>query len=191
MSAVVVFEQVACLRGGRLLFEGLDFSAGHGEAIEIAGPNGAGKSSAIRLAAGLLRPDSGIVRRTARAELVDESLALDRNSTLLQALNFWARFDRPYAMVDKAMTDMGIAHLADVPVRLLSTGQRKRATVARLLSAPAPIWLLDEPLNGLDVDGVTRVTREVKTHLAGGDVVIVASHQPLDFAVTRRIEIGR
>ncbi len=191
MSAPLRFDGVSCVRGGRLLFESLDFELGRGEAIEIAGANGAGKSSVIRLAAGLLRPATGEVLRKDRAELVDENLTLDRNATLLQALNFWARFDRPYVAVDKAIADMGIAHLADVPVRLLSTGQRKRASFARLLSAPAPIWLLDEPLNGLDSDGVARVTLEMQTHLAGGDVLLYASHQPLDIAASRRIEVGR
>ena len=187
------FEGVACVRGRRLLFDRLDFVAGPEQAIEIAGRNGCGKSSLLRLAAGLLEPVAGTILRPARAGLVDERLAFDATATLRQALAFWAKVDRSApGVIDQALADMGIDHLATVPVRMLSTGQRKRAAFARLLASPTPLWLLDEPLNGLDADGVERATREIRTHLGGGNAVLYASHQPIDSLFDRRrIELDR
>lgn len=193
MNAFLRFDSVSCVRGGRLLFDGLNLVASPEQAIEVAGPNGSGKSSLLRLAAGLLDPVAGTVQRDARAGLVDERIAFDAAQGLRQALKFWAKVDgSPAQAIDPALDAMGITHLADVPVRLLSTGQRKRAAFARLLAAPSPLWLLDEPLNGLDADGVARVTTEIRTHLGGGNAVLYASHQPIDTLFNRqRIKLGQ
>jgi heme exporter protein A len=166
------FEDVACRRGGRLLFEGVNLALGPGEALHLTGPNGSGKSSLIRLAAGLLRPESGRVERGELA-LADDALALDRELPLRRALEFWG------GNVDDAMDALDLARLAQVPVRLLSTGQAKRATLARVAAFAAPLWLLDEPLNGLDRDGVARLDALVAAHLARGGAVLAASHGPL------------
>jgi len=192
VSSFLRFDGVAGVRGGRTLFGQLDLVAGPEQAIEIAGPNGAGKSSLLRLAAGLLEPAAGAIERNGAAGLVDDRLAFDPALPLAKALSFWGRIDRTHPdMIADAMAAMGIAHLATVAVRLLSTGQRKRAAFARLLASPTPLWLLDEPLNGLDADGIARVTTEIRTHLAGGNAVLYASHQPIDTLFTRqRIELG-
>lgn len=172
MKPLLQFERVTCRRGGRLLFEGLDLQIGPGEALHLTGPNGSGKSSLIRLAAGLLRAESGRVHRGVIA-LADGHLALDRELPLRRALSFWG------GGVDQAMDEVGLARLADVPVRLLSTGQAKRATLARVAASSAPLWLLDEPLNGLDVDGVERLDALVARHLERGGAVLAASHGSL------------
>ena len=166
------FEDVACRRGGRLLFEGLRLALGPGEALHLTGPNGSGKSSLIRLAAGLLWAESGHVERSELA-LADDALALDRELPLGHALGFWG------GAFDDAMDALDLARLAQVPVRLLSTGQAKRATLARVVASGAPLWLLDEPLNGLDRDGVARLDVLVAAHLARGGAVLAASHGPL------------
>jgi heme exporter protein A len=176
------FRGVALRRGGRLLFEGLDVALGPGEALQIAGPNGSGKSSLIRLAAGLLRAEQGRVERTKLA-LADDGLALDRELSLKRALSFWAK------SVDQAMDALGLEHLADVPVRLLSSGQQKRATLARVAASEAPLWLLDEPLNALDADGADRLAALVDSHLSFGGAVIAASHQALP-GEWRKLELG-
>jgi heme exporter protein A len=165
------FEHAALRRGGRLLFEDLSLELGAGDALQIAGPNGSGKSSLLRLAAGLLRAERGAVTRS-RLALADDHLALDRELPLKRALGFWADATR-------AMDAVGIAHLAEVPVRLLSSGQLKRATLARVVASGAPLWLLDEPLNGLDSDGAARLDKVVGEHLKSGGAVLAASHQPL------------
>ena len=169
MKPLLRFESVTCRRGGRLLFEGLSLKLGPGEALHLRGPNGSGKSSLIRLAAGLLRAEQGRVER-AELALADDALALDRELPLRRALNFWG------GDVDQAMEALGLTRLADVPVRFLSTGQAKRATLARAAASGAPLWLLDEPLNGLDENGVERLESLVAAHLRRGGAILAASH---------------
>lgn len=178
---------VACVRGGRLLFEGFDLRLDAGEAAVIAGPNGVGKSSLLRIAAGLLRPAAGAVER-GRVALSDDAPALDARRPLRAALDFWARLDDGDA--DAAMAAMGLADFADVPVRMLSTGQRRRAGLARVIAGGAGLWLLDEPANGLDAASLDRLGTAVAAHRAGGGAVLAASHQPLPFADARAITLA-
>jgi heme exporter protein A len=166
---------LACRRGDRVLFRGLSLHLGEGEALRVLGPNGIGKSSLLRMLAGLLRPAAGSVERTGAVGLLDERHALDPAAPLGAALGFWEALDQGGAPLEQ----VGLQHLIDVPVRFLSTGQAKRAALARLLGQRAAIWLLDEPLNGLDRGGVALVEALVAGHLAGGGVAVIASHQPL------------
>lgn len=177
-------EALALVRGGRLLFEGLDLTLGEGAALHVTGPNGCGKSSLIRLVAGLLRPDAGRIER-AEAALADEHLALDRELPLGRALAFWGG---PRAI--EAIDSFGLLALAEVPVRLLSTGQAKRARLARVMASRAPLWLLDEPLNGLDRDGSERLASAIGAHRAAGGAVLAASHVPMA-GDWRMLELGR
>ncbi len=172
MKPLLRFEGVSLRRGGRLLFEQLDLALQPGQALQVTGPNGSGKSSLIRLAAGLLSAERGHVERSPLA-LANDNVALDRELPLSRALNFWG------GAVAEAMEQLAIAHLADVPVRLLSSGQLKRATLARVAASGANLWLLDEPLNGLDGDGLTRLAALIEAHRASGGAVLAASHQPL------------
>lgn len=185
--SLLELRAVACVRGGRLLFEGLDLALEPGGAALIAGPNGAGKSSLIRLAAGLLQASAGTVERPAAAALADEGLALDAKLGLARALGFWSRLDGSGAA--DAMAAMGLSPLGDVPVRMLSTGQRKRAMLARVVASGAPLWLLDEPANGLDCDGEARLAAAMAAHRAGGGAILAASHQPLDLPGAERVEL--
>lgn len=180
---LLALEVVACRRGGRLLFEGLSLRLGPGEAALVTGPNGAGKSSLIRLAAGLLRPAAGEVER-AEAALADEHLALDERQRLRPALAFWV--GDPSGGIET----MGLSPLADVPVRILSAGQRKRAALARVVASGAPLWLLDEPANGLDGDGVARLETAMASHRAAGGAILAASHQPLGLAGAQLVQLG-
>lgn len=188
MSAPLRLRQVLLWRGGRLLFDGLDLELGAGEAMLLTGPNGSGKSSLIRLAAGLLKPRSGRVERSSAA-LADEAAALDGELPLRPALRFWAGIGGNPGGVDQAMAALGLDSLAAVPVRLLSAGQLKRAALARVLASGARLWLLDEPLNGLDRDSVARLERAIAEHRARGGAVLAASHAPLG-GEWRRLELG-
>lgn len=172
MTALLQLENITLRRGGRLLFEDLHLELGPGEALQVTGPNGSGKSSLIRLAAGLLRAECGRVQKSPLA-LADDNLALDRELPLGRALSFWG------GAVEEAMDDLGLGHLAAVAVRLLSSGQLKRATLARVVASGAPLWLLDEPLNALDVEGADRLSRVIQKQLARGGALLVASHQPM------------
>jgi heme exporter protein A len=178
---------VTAIRGGRALFERLDLTLLPGEATVVAGPNGVGKSSLLRLAAGLLRPAAGTVERE-RAALADENLALEPRRTLAAALGFWARLDK----VDPvpAMEAMGLTRLAGIPVRMLSTGQRKRAALARVIASGAPLWLLDEPANGLDTDGQERLIAAMAAHRAGGGAILAATHQPFGLGQAHEVWLG-
>jgi heme exporter protein A len=181
VTALLRFDRVALRRGGRLLFEELNLEIAPGETLQVFGPNGSGKSSLIRLAAALLRQERGRVERS-RLALADDALALDRELPLKRALHFWNR------AVDEPMEAIGIAHLADVPVRLLSSGQAKRASLARVAASGAPLWLLDEPLNALDTDAAGRLDRMIQSHLSAGGAVLAASHQTLP-GKWRRMEL--
>lgn len=182
MTGLLRFEDVALRRAGRLLFEGLDLTVQAGEAVQVLGPNGSGKSSLIRLAAGLLSAERGRVERV-EAALADDHLALYRELPLRRALQFWSRD------VDEAIEALALDHLADVPVRLLSSGQLKRATLARAAASSAPLWLFDEPLNALDGDGAASVAKLIADHRASGGAVLAASHQSLP-GNWRTIELG-
>lgn len=175
MTVRLAATDLACRRGERLLFRGLSLALAPGEALHVTGANGIGKSSLIRILAGLLRPFAGQVERGGAIALVDERHALDPDIPLGTALAFWRALD----CADEALDRLGLSALCDVPVRYLSTGQKKRAALARLLAQRAPIWLLDEPLNGLDSGGVALVEGLIVEHLAGGGLAIIASHQPL------------
>lgn len=170
---------LACRRGDRVLFSGLSLELAAGEALQVIAPNGMGKSSLIRLLAGLARPFAGGVERAGSIGLLDEKPALDEHLPLGKALGFWNAMDNGAMPLER----LGIAGLMDVPVRYLSTGQRKRAALARLIGQDAAIWLLDEPLNGLDRDAMALCEALVAEHCAGGGIAVIASHQA--FAVPR------
>lgn len=186
-DALLRLDAVTVYRGGRILLEGFSLAIRGGEAVLVTGPNGAGKSSLMRVAAGLLPPAAGTAER-AEAALADEHLALDERQTLGEALAFWARFDKVSAV--PGMEAMGIAHLAEVPVRMLSTGQRKRAALARVLASNAPLWLLDEPTNGLDDEGRERLEKGIAAHRIRGGGVLVASHQPIALPDAAEVRLG-
>lgn len=172
---ILSLDGVAVARGGRVLVEGLSVALGPGEACLVTGPNGAGKSSLLRVAAGLLVPVAGRVAREGSVALLTEAHALDPELPLARALGFWAALDKAEA----ALETLKIGHLSNVPVRLLSTGQRRRAGLARVVASGAALWLLDEPANGLDGGGVLLLERQVAEHRAAGGAAMVASHTPV------------
>ncbi|HET6525572.1 heme ABC exporter ATP-binding protein CcmA [Sphingopyxis sp.] len=191
MTELLRLGDVACIRGDRLLFESLSLTLNRGDALSLRGPNGAGKSSLIRLAAGLLRPAAGTVERRERVALIDEAAALDAELPLRRALDFWARVDTVDGhSVDRAMDAMALAPLAEVPVAMLSTGQRKRAAMVRVIASGAPIWLLDEPANGMDDAAQARLVAAVAKHRANGGAVMLASHFALGIADLAELDMG-
>lgn len=191
MTELLRFDRVACIRGDRLLFEDLSLTLERGDALWLRGPNGAGKSSLIRLAAGLLRPAAGSIERRGRVALIDEATALDAERPLRRAIDFWARIDTVDGhTVDHAMDEMALAPLAEVPVSMLSTGQRKRAAMVRVIAGGAPIWLLDEPANGMDDAAQARLVAAIAKHRSGGGALLLASHFALDIPDLAELDMG-
>jgi len=193
-------RDLACLRGGREVFAGLNFSADSGEALVVTGHNGAGKTTLLRLIAGLLEPAQGEIELSGGA--TDASLpeqahylghrdALKPALTVLENLQFWYAFlggrDAPAA---SALEPVGLAGLAGLPAGYLSAGQRRRLSVARLLAAPRPVWLLDEPTAALDSAGQQRLLGLMQAHLAGGGIIMAATHGPLGLTGAKELRLG-
>ena len=176
---MLTLDAVTCVRGGRALFEGLSFTLEQGGAALVTGPNGVGKSSLIRLAAGLLAPAAGRITGDAPRALLTEQSSLDEELPLARALAFWVRLDGTASSVAAALDALSLNDLADIPVRLLSTGQRRRAAIARVIASGAPLWLLDEPANGLDKAALGLLETAIATHRASGGAILVASHTPI------------
>lgn len=191
MSAALRLSGVACVRGGRMLLTGVDLSLAAGECAVLRGPNGTGKSSLIRTVAGLLPVFAGTVSQEGAMALCDENLALEMQAPLARALEFWARIDGAgKGAVADALAALDLTRLAEVPVRMLSTGQRKRAVLARVVASGAPIWLLDEPGNGLDEASVALLGAVMARHLDAGGIILAASHQALPLPGAVEVDVA-
>jgi heme exporter protein A len=192
----LIAEDLACRRGMRLVFAGVSFRLPPGGALVLTGANGSGKSSLLRLAAGLLAPAAGrllwgalpvagdLAGHRARLHYVGHQDAVKPTMTARETLAFWAALHRgrqrsSAPAVDDALALFALDAIADWPCRWLSAGQRRRLALARLLVAPAPLWLLDEPLSALDGDGQARIEQAILTHRATGGRVLLATHAPL------------
>ena len=184
---------LACERGGRVLFQGLDLALAPGEAALVTGPNGSGKSSLLRVLGGLLPASAGTVAWTGRGEAdfhyVGHGDAVKPALSVSQNLAFWVRL-AGRGSTAAGLEAVGLAALADLPARLLSAGQRRRLGLARLFAAPAPLWLLDEPTAGLDDAATESVGRGLEAHLAGGGAAVIATHIPLGAEAAHRIDLG-
>lgn len=191
-EAELVGRGLACRRGGRLVFAGLDCRLPAGGALVLTGSNGSGKSSLLRLLATLLVPAAGRLlwgglpvaqdpaAYRARIGYLGHLDAAKPALTPRETLRFWAALaDAPLPEPDVALDRFGLSAVADWPCRWLSAGQRRRLALARLPAAPAAVWLLDEPTTALDSDGEARLLAAIAQHRADGGRVAIATHQPL------------
>lgn len=188
-GAAVTVTDLACRRGDRMLFARLSLSLTAGEALHVAGHNGIGKSSLLRIVAGLAPAYAGSVAVEGTIGLLDERPALDPALPLGSALAFWHRLDGPRDTA-RHLDLLGLNDLLDVPVHYLSTGQKKRAALARLLGQDAGVWLLDEPLNGLDGHAIALTEAIAAEHCARGGIALIASHQPFQLAGMRKLALS-
>lgn len=180
---------VALRRGGRLLFSGLSLNLAAGEACALTGANGAGKTSLLRAVAGLVRLEAGEIAfgRTEAGEARGAGLhfaghqdGLKPARTAREELMFWARWcGASDTSAEAAAGQLALEPLLDLEVRRLSAGQRRRLALARLLAAPRPLWLLDEPLSPLDAGWRARFGAIMQAHLDGGGLILAAVHDPL------------
>ncbi|PPQ14995.1 heme ABC exporter ATP-binding protein CcmA [Bradyrhizobium sp. AC87j1] len=190
---------IVCVRGGREVFAGLDFEAVAGEAVAVVGRNGSGKTSLLRLIAGLLVPAGGTIALEggdAELTLPEQCHYLGHRDALKPALSvaenltFWAdflggeRFD-----FAESLATVGLEHAIHLPAGFLSAGQRRRLSLARLLTVRRPVWLLDEPTNALDVTGQDMFGGLMREHLSRGGLIVAATHAPLGID-SRELRIG-
>jgi len=197
-------ENLTLARGERQLFEDLDFSLGRGEAATLTGANGAGKTSLLRAIAGLLRPEAGRVHfhdaagaeieaevaRSQGLHLLGHHDGLKSTRTAGEELSFWTRWlgGEPLSLA-KAIDVLQLDPLLPLEVRKLSAGQRRRLALARLIAAPRPLWLLDEPMAPLDLERRALFGALMQAHLDGGGMILAAVHDALPIPV-RELKVG-
>ena len=192
-------REVSCVRGGRKVFSRLSFDAASGEALAVVGPNGSGKTSLLRLIAGVLAPAGGsIVLEGGESELTlpEQSHYLGHHDALKPALSvsenliFWRDFlGGAKSSPAESLAVVELDHAARLPAAYLSAGQRRRLSIARLLTVQRPVWLLDEPTNALDTAGQKLFSTLMGDHLASGGLIIAATHMPLGIAA-RSLRVG-
>ncbi len=201
MTAAISLSAVDlhCRRGGRVVFSGVNFAVGAGEALIVTGRNGAGKSSLLRTIAGLIRiaqgrlsfdggdPELSIAEQ---AHYLGHQDALKPALSVAENLKFWAAF-LGAAAPDLAGTleAVGLGPLAGLPAAYLSAGQRRRLSIARLLAVKRPIWLLDEPTSTLDVTAQERLGVLMTDHLATGGLILAATHAPIALPKTQELRL--
>jgi heme exporter protein A len=177
---------LACRRGDRVLFRGLDFELAAGQILWLRGANGRGKTSLLRLLAGLSSPEAGEIERGTGLVYIAHTNALKDDLSAIESLRFLARLhglpDEDAALID-ALRRFGVEKRRNAPVRTLSQGQRRRVALARLaLSPSASVWVLDEPFDALDTDGIAALNLLLSQHLQAGGAVVLTSHQTLTLA---------
>jgi heme exporter protein A len=195
-------KTIAIERGGRSIFSGLSFEASAGAALVLTGPNGSGKSSLLRAVAGflplaagafVLEGGAGEASIGEQAHYLGHADALKGALTAGENLAFWAAAlggDSSSRAWRGALARLGLAHVADFPVRALSAGQKRRVALARLLVAERPIWLLDEPTTALDVAAQGLFAAVMGEHLAAGGLILAATHAPLGLEGAANLALG-
>jgi heme exporter protein A len=189
-----------CVRGGRTVFASVAFSVAAGEGLCVTGRNGAGKSSLLRQIAGLVRIAQGSITLDGgdpemslaeQAHYLGHLDALKASLSVRENLAFWARYlGGGDTGVAAGLAALGLDALADLPAAYLSAGQRRRLSIARLVAVPRPLWLLDEPTSALDASAQERVADLMRTHLAGGGIVVAAVHGPIGLDGARELRLG-
>ncbi len=198
---------LACQRGGREVFAGVNFAVSSGEALTVTGRNGAGKSSLLRTLVGLVRLAAGSLTLEGgdpelsvaeQAHYLGHQDAMKGSLSVAENLQFWADYlgtgqknqKNQTGTIDEPLEAVGLAGLAALPAAYLSAGQRRRLSIARLIAVPRPIWLLDEPASTLDAAAVERLADLMRAHLAAGGLIVAASHGAIGLESTQELRLG-
>jgi heme exporter protein A len=199
-------HNLTCLRGQRFVFKELSFEMNAGDALVLIGPNGSGKSSLPRLMAGLLRPFSGNLawdgenvteepeHHRGRLHYVGHHDCVKAVLTVSENLAFWSHMhdrngDTP-TKVSEALETLSISHLANVHGRFLSAGQKRRANLARIFSAHAPLWLLDEPITALDKASIAKLEEAMAAHRQNGGMIVLSTHSDINLEGAKVLDLS-
>lgn len=189
-SCLLCASDIGIIRGELALFQGIDIEIKAGEAVHLRGRNGSGKTTLLRILAGLTRPDAGTVERFSRLHWIGHLEGLKPHETPRTHLSLWAKaWGSDPAIVESILSRLQLSRPIDVPARLLSAGQRRRAALARLLLDERPLWLLDEPNAALDTEGQMILSQMVMQHIGNGGAVISALHGAAPFRASREITL--
>lgn len=188
----IILTDAAILRGNRFVLRGFSLEAKSGEIIWVRGANGSGKSTLLRALAGLLPFAAGQLNLVGSKALADDNHALDPEQSVENNLRFWAKLDGiSNAELEKALEAFDLVPLAELPVRFLSAGQKRRTSLARMIASQASIWLLDEPYNGLDQANILLLDQALHQHVGDGGIALIASHIAPTVNVARSIMLGK
>ena len=185
-------ENLSCIRGERLVLEGISFALKDSDAMILTGPNGAGKSTLLRLMAGLMHPSQGqllwdgvivsddAAEHNSRISYIGHADAVKPALSVSENVAFWAEVSGPNGSTPEyAMNALGITHLADLSARYLSAGQRRRVNLCRMLTSGAALWLLDEPTTALDNEASLSLGGLIDAHRSNGGMVVISTHTDL------------
>lgn len=186
----LIAEELTGERGGETIFANVSFALDQGESLVVTGPNGAGKSTLLRVVAGFLPVAAGSVMLEGGGEewpsvggashYLGHHNAMKAALTVAENLHFWRQYNgQPRLGVTEALAEIGLEAIAHLPFGYLSTGQRRRVAIARLLVSFRPVWLIDEPTSGLDKASEGRFAELMRSHLNGGGIIVAATHLPL------------
>jgi heme exporter protein A len=197
----LIAENLGGERGGEAVFSGLNFALGKGQALIVTGPNGAGKSTLLRVVAGLLPVAAGRLLIQGGAEdfpsvasachYLGHQNAMKTALSVAENLRFWRDFSgADFLSAEQALAMVGLDGIGHLPFGYLSTGQRRRAAIAKLLVSRRPLWLLDEPTAGLDKASEERFGGLMREHLDEGGIIIAATHLPLGLVGAQELVMG-
>ncbi|MTI08510.1 heme ABC exporter ATP-binding protein CcmA [Curvivirga aplysinae] len=195
MTAFKVHD-LACLRGHSLIFSSLSFELRAGEAMVLHGPNGSGKSSLLRVLAGLIPAFSGEMN-LGEDYTVEEMMTYIGHANPIKApltvrenLTYWAALYGAEEKIPTAMEAMDLTAISDLQGRVLSSGQRRRLTLARLFLEDKPIWLLDEPTVGLDIESCKLLENKIAQHRASDGIVLLSTHVGIDVPDVKQLDMA-
>lgn len=189
---MLAVQNLACVRGDRSLFQSIAFELDAGGLLYVLGENGSGKTSLLRLLCGFLRPEEGAVfwhgdnikqdLENYRASLlyIGHLNGLKDDLTALENLLMSARLAGDEVDTESALAALaaiGLKHCENLPVRVLSQGQKRRVALARLWLTARELWILDEPFSALDAASVDLLAARLSQHMADGGMTIITTHQ--------------
>jgi heme exporter protein A len=197
----LIAENLGGERGGETIFSGIGFALEKGQALIVTGPNGAGKSTLLRVVAGLLPVAAGRLLLEGGGEdfpsvasachYLGHQNAMKTALSVAENLRFWRDFlGADFLSAEQALETVGLDGIGHLPFGYLSTGQRRRAAIAKLLVSRRPLWLLDEPTAGLDKASEERFAVLMRKHLEGGGIVVAATHLPLGLGGAKELRMG-